>query len=360
MCFAFNNFKCMLINSSSSTKLNADNAGKVVYTFGNAALVKDTSWSTIKRQKIQIKLNSKEMLSNNDQYMFDPLVDKCFISGDRLFALGKEIYLKQYEEEAAKPAIASTDETAEEKLEIYEDLHFPDLPSQEKITCVGRIYADNESKIDLSSTVLVGMDEAALRTTQLNFYRMKSLALFPGQTIVVKGINPRGDTIYAEEIFSERNLDFADVPQITDPLNMVVATGPYTFNDDLCYEPLHELMSYCKQHKPDVLILVGPFLCADHSLIADGVLAETFDSFFEKMIVGIVEVVGVDCQVLVVSSAQDAHSAAVYPTYPYGITRTFSNLTFLPDPCIVNINGVSIGLTATDIVSHLNETELAM
>lgn len=64
-----------------------------------------------------------------------------------------------------------------------------------------------------------------------------------------------------------------------------------------------------------------------------------------------------DTQVLIVSSFKDAHSTMVYPTHPYKINRIYPNVTFLPDPCMVNVNNLNIALTSTDIIGHLVETE---
>lgn len=40
------------------------------------------------------------------------------------------------------------------------------------------------------------------------------------------------------------------------PLEMVVAAGPYTLDDDLSYRPLEELLVACASLRPDVIILV--------------------------------------------------------------------------------------------------------
>lgn len=63
---------------------------------------------------------------------------------------------------------------------------------------------------------------------------------------------------------------------------------------------------------------------------------------------------------LVVSSSKDAHSSFVYPTHPYTTRQSYRNLTLLPDPCIMNINGVVVGISTTDVLTHLLEAELAM
>lgn len=270
-----------------------------MYTFGAATLFKTISWSTIRRQKLQIKqiaqTSSNEILGITEQYMFDTLLEKCMVSGDRLYDVGHQICSKLYYDKQANKSSTSSSATVTDPDEItaaiYEDITHPDVSSQDTIRSVGRICCDSEAKVDLKSTILVGTDDSRLRTAYLNFSKLNSFALFAGQTVVVEGINPRGDTIYLNEIFSERQLTYSDPPKITDPINMVIASGPYTLDDDLTYETLLDLIRYCKEHNPDVLIMVGPFLDAEHSLIVDGVLTETFSSFFEKIIFQVMDAV---------------------------------------------------------------------
>ena len=40
------------------------------------------------------------------------------------------------------------------------------------------------------------------------------------------------------------------------PLNIVIAAGPFTFDVGFGYEPFNELLIRMKQEKPDLLILV--------------------------------------------------------------------------------------------------------
>lgn len=65
-----------------------------------------------------------------------------------------------------------------------------------------------------------------------------------------------------------------------------------------------------------------------------------------------------ETEVLIVSSSRDVISSMVYPTHPYTTRQTYKNLSFLPDPCTIEINGVTIGISATDILSHICEVEL--
>ena len=40
------------------------------------------------------------------------------------------------------------------------------------------------------------------------------------------------------------------------PLSFIIASGPYTLDSNLFFEPFRELMRCCQEEKPDVLLLV--------------------------------------------------------------------------------------------------------
>jgi DNA polymerase alpha subunit B len=65
---------------------------------------------------------------------------------------------------------------------------------------------------------------------------------------------------------------------------VVVASGPFTHSDAMTYEPLHALVQYVKQHKPHVLILIGPFVEEAHASVQKGVLEVTFEAFFTELV----------------------------------------------------------------------------
>lgn len=64
----------------------------------------------------------------------------------------------------------------------------------------------------------------------------------------------------------------------------MTAAGPFTVSDNLLYEPLEDLIKYVVEHKPHVLILIGPFLDASHQDIAEGFSTDPFDVFFEHLV----------------------------------------------------------------------------
>ena len=65
---------------------------------------------------------------------------------------------------------------------------------------------------------------------------------------------------------------------------MVVAAGPFTTTQNIDFEPLKALLDYCLQHKPHVLLLMGPFVDVDHQLIQGGALLDTFEDVFLKQV----------------------------------------------------------------------------
>uniref|UniRef100_A0A1I8PTT3 DNA polymerase alpha subunit B n=1 Tax=Stomoxys calcitrans TaxID=35570 RepID=A0A1I8PTT3_STOCA len=232
---------------------------------------------------------------------------------------------------------------------------------QDLIKTIGIIHSDYDGPLDPSSTILVGSDESMCHTVRLNFSKTKSVGVFPGQVVMVTGMNPKGDVLMVEEVITEQNLQPPKPPQIADRLSFVIAAGPYTHDDDLVYDPLQDLVMYLKENRPNVLILCGPFMEADHKIINDNVtLAETFEAFFEKMITGIVEAIGQETTILVVASHRDAHTDCVYPTMSIQMKKSFANVHMLPDPSMIDLNGLIIGMTSTDIVDHILAEELAV
>lgn len=52
----------------------------------------------------------------------------------------------------------------------------------------------------------------------------------------------------------------------SEPFLMMVAAGPFTTSDSLCYEPLADLMKTVQNDKPNLLILVWSLLIIYTSL----------------------------------------------------------------------------------------------
>lgn len=243
--------------------------------------MKSIDWTNTTKQTVKYERIS-EQFPVDQHYMYDNLLQKTGIAADRIFDIGEEICAKLIKEHG----------DIYEK-DLYNQVFKLNAPTQGTVKSVGRICSDSDDRLGLHSTLLISADEMCLRPYHLQFDRMKSFALFPGQTVFVQGLNPRGDTFFVEEIIGERSLTYAEPPQVKANLNIVVATGPYTSKADLSYEPMNELLAYCKQNSPDVLILLGPFFDADHPSMLDGSMkSSTVEIFFENLITGIVNSIG--------------------------------------------------------------------
>lgn len=262
-----------------------DVTGKVVVTFGNSTLFKGIDWTNNEKQLIKIERfvdsngNSNGFNANQD-YMYDTLSVKCSHAADRIFDIGHEICIKLMKD---RPSDYDN---------LLSNLTHVGVSNQTIVKCVGRICSDSDSKLDQNSTLLIGADEMQLRTTGINFNRLKSYAVFPGQIVFAQGLNPRGDTFFVDQIHSERALKYAELPKLSEDLSFVIASGPFTMTNDLNYEPLTDLVAYCKKHRPDVMILLGPFLDADNQMVQECSIKTSYATHFENLISNIHDAVG--------------------------------------------------------------------
>mmetsp|Transcript_1536 Transcript_1536/g.2879 ORF Transcript_1536/g.2879 Transcript_1536/m.2879 type:complete len:215 (-) Transcript_1536:1712-2356(-) len=128
-------------------------------------------------------------------------------------------------------------------------------------------------------------------------------------------------------------------------LSVVTAAGPFTTADNLEYEPLEELLSLVASTKPDVLVLMGPFVDASHALLQGGVATlinrgedgnplygEEHDASYEMVFIEKVVRDGLGTyfnsagdfggmlptQIILVPSLLDAHHECVFPQPPFG------------------------------------------
>ncbi|EDW59063.1 DNA polymerase alpha subunit B [Drosophila virilis] len=332
---------------AATTSTITGKPGDIVDTFGHPKLLAGCTWQSQVEQPLPVvqKLlhNDVPLTVANLRYMNDLLYDRCDDLHDRLVDIGQALVDKKLGAKGA--AECSWYPQDRHTLDALHVLH-----------AVGMIHSDDDGPLDAHSALLavLNTDEKCLA---LNFSQIKSASIFPGQVVLAKGFIPRGDTFVVEEIYTDRKLTLPPPLKVDRDVQFVVAAGPYTHSTDLFYEPLHELLKYLKEHRPDVLLLTGPFVDAEHKLVGD--LAETFDSFFEKMISGIMDVVGSSTTVLLVSCQKDAMAPAVYPTPSLALRKTYPNLHMLPDPSLVDLDGVTLGVTSTDVLDHLLSHEFA-
>lgn len=293
-------------NSGAGKAVHSYVAGQAVCTFGNAALVKRTEWTApvadaARTLAITVRHHQPaNALAADDKYMFDTLHEKSLTAADRLYDIGHQICVKlQTDRDAARAAeaadIAEDDGSNEESksLSVFEQLVHPDVACQQPVLCCGRIYCDAEAPLGAGSTWLCSTDDRRMRSVRLNLTRVRSCALFAGQSVVVRGTNPRGDTLYVDEVACERQLARAPAPLVAvEALSVLMASGPFTMDADLAYEPLHDVLAYARDQRPDVLVLMGPFVEAEHRMVVGGELLQTYEEFFAAIVAEVMSKMG--------------------------------------------------------------------
>ncbi|KAL7744353.1 hypothetical protein ACLKA6_001744 [Drosophila palustris] len=334
-------------STGTATASTTGRPGDIVDTFGHPKLLAASTWHSQVEQALPVvqKLlhNDSPLTMSNLSYMNDLLYERCEDLHDRLLDIGQALVEKKLGAKGAS-----------ECSWYPQDRHT--LHALHVLHAVGMIHSDDDGPLDAHSALLAVLDTDE-KFLALNFSQIKSTSIFPGQVVLAKGFIPRGDTFVVEEIYTDRKLTPPPPIKVDREVQFVVAAGPYTHSTDLFYDRLHDLLKYLKDHRPDVLLLTGPFVDAEHTQV--GELAEPFDYFFEKMIAGIMEVVGGNTTVLLVSCQKDAMAPAVYPTPPYTLRKTYPNLHLLADPSLVDLDGITLGVSSTDVLDHLLSHEFA-
>eukprot|EP00889_Picochlorum_renovo_P008632 jgi/Picre1/35662/NNA_003123.t1 len=163
----------------------------------------------------------------------------------------------------------------EEGIEKMHDCKVHSIASacQDMALFCGRICCDTEgSRLNPQSVILEGSIATSKGArVRLDLSSCSEYRIFPGQIVAVRGKNPTGFCIVAEQMLS--TLPFTvDRNATTKAFSMVVASGPFTAADNLMYEPLKALIQYCEREKPEVLLLLGPFVDEDHPDIGRGLI----------------------------------------------------------------------------------------
>lgn len=339
--------------STDSRPINNE-SGNVLCTFGRSQLVKECQWTQHRNGNLNIQLSNignGEYISSGARYLIDTLPLRATMEYEELHKLGREICgrLKSIE----KPSSVGNEEIEE----IFSNTKI-DTPSLQQFECIGRIIIETET-ITRYNICLVSLDPEEFHSVQLDLSKCKNYSLYPGQVVLVRGVNLRGDAIVVDRIISATNIAYSPAPNIKAmPLSIVATSGPYTAKDDLSFQPLQDLVKYCRDNTPDVLIMTGPFLNTKGTALIN--MADRFDRHFDRMIDQLVHSLSSNTHILIVSSHEDANSSFVYPTHPYECKHQYRNLHLLPDPCVVDIEGVHIGITSTDTIGMLSNNELSL
>jgi DNA polymerase alpha subunit B len=241
--------------------LNRENSGQVLIKYNENLLQRDlfqrsTSLPLGRRCLIQIQnLIEFSNILEPYRYMFTPLEER---------ALSIEKHLNFIQESMIESLNLSNS-----------DIKPLSMPSPSLEWVCGRVCKDAEDgKINSTSVILQGSRlESAGKRVLLNLTEIPHYSLFPGQIILVQGINSSGRELYAKRIIEgiprplpmtspEKLLEYhhSTYYQNGNGLKIFTASGPFTTSDNLSYFPLDHLIQLIVTQKPDLVILIGPFV----------------------------------------------------------------------------------------------------
>ncbi|EJU05826.1 DNA polymerase alpha subunit B [Dacryopinax primogenitus] len=259
-----------------------------------------------------------------------------------------------------------------------EDLGDPASATDEDVVVVGRICsdADTGAKLTESSLLLESsrMGGSGVRTP-LKFEHGFSVrgkndngfGLFPGQIVALKGKNGGGGWFSASEALEIPLLPEPPLPPTsssTTSFNMVIACGPFTPDGDLLYRPFEQLLSEVSRSKPGVLLLLGPFIDSNHSLIRKGDVDHTPLQIFRHKVAGPLRRCmesNPGMSLVVVPSVRDLIS--FHSAFPQAALSDAEELGLpkaticLSNPCTALMNGVTIAASSVDVLFHLRKEE---
>ncbi|CAG9565352.1 unnamed protein product [Danaus chrysippus] len=325
------------------------NQGTVVHSYGEDKLLDMITNTTVLDNLLELNIvqipNDDGELYNKAKYGFELLHEKASIFDNHIRYISQCIMKKN-----------GLSETVSVRYK-----------TQTEVFVAGRIECDADARLNSKSVILQGTWEDSLsQTVPLDLDSVQQYSLFPGQVVVVRGINPRGNKFVAQELFSDAARAVPDpASDITNTLkgtlSMVVAAGPYTTSNNMSYEPLKDFIAYLNTHKPHVVIMTGPFVDCDHEKVKDNSMAETYKSFFDKLIDSIADIANTSpfTKIYIVSNHKDAFHVNIYPTPPYSSRKKHPNIQFLPDPSTLNINGYIVGITSYDVLMSINQEEIS-
>ncbi|WWC66502.1 uncharacterized protein I206_100404 [Kwoniella pini CBS 10737] len=285
------------------------------------------------------------------------------------------------------------DDYAENIKEAYgiSELGDPHFVSEESIYTVGRILSPptdtskaTASSLFLESSRLLGAGKRiALRFAPAGSLKVrggppgvKGFGLFPGCLACVKGRNGGGGVFVVDEILlpapsalaqspSSELLDFQHGDKLKgQPVSMITAAGPYTLEDDLTFAPLDALLEVAVRERPDVLLLLGPFVDSQHPSIISGAVTQTPVEIFRHHVSRRLQTV-LDASpgtvIILVPSVRDIVSS--HMAFPQSMLDKESlalpkRVKVLPNPCTFSINEVIIALSSVDVLFHLRREEM--
>ena len=375
-CDANSKIDCLDISSQSSPIPLMDDT---INTSLKYVCSRFLQFSNLSKRKIDINLNltqlrfsqnSNILCSFGSQYSEDEWLNRSKVRYsvevfDKKTALTdryKYMSLKIVEaNEILNEKIDEFSEEIRQTLDIESWSRFS-LHSPNESYYIGRVCHDcsnnklDEHSIRFETSAYISNNESI----RLDLTHLKSFSLFSGQVLACKAINELGNALFVQEIIDfDKMLSLPKtVPDLKRALDIVVAVGPFNNSLSLNYEYLRKLLEYVKQYEPDFCVLIGPFVDSLNEKLMT--CEESINRLFSSQIRFISEELSdIKTEAIVIPSTRDLNIFNVLPTMPFDSFKA-SKIHYFSNPTVLNINGIVIGITSTDVLLHMSKEEISV
>ncbi|VDK85612.1 unnamed protein product [Litomosoides sigmodontis] len=320
--------------------------------------------------KIIVKLTGKNFTAKRNgakgSNVCKVTVEKLYTNDYKnLIQYGAEKDLEQIE--ALVSRVRKLCNIIKEENEILADDEQVDSLSLIGNTYFGFIVNNTEDPLDVSNCSLQCIDQNT-DVINLDLSNLKAYSLFPGKIVALRG-SFAGDAFMPDEIFEPKEPSIAPLKKQSDIdfLHVWCACGPFTSSKTLSYEQLCDLIELVRKERPDILILVGPFIDRTSPAVKSPQCCYTYSDLMDMLLAKIDDCLsGTDVQVLIVPNGRkDAALRPSFPTPPFLSSKQrkqqlIKNIVLLPDPAIVRIAGVEFAVTGSEIIQHLGREEIGL
>lgn len=308
---------------------------KVEFEFGSGDAF-NTSEETI-HEELEVDVFKTSYITESYRFMHSPLAKYAGVMEERFQHLRKSITEKHNLEESE-----------------LSPLH---IPGQEEIVGIGMVCSEDGKKLSPTGIILQGSRESSERV-RLDLRDVATFTLFPGQIIGVKGVNSSGKRLFAKQIFEPPSLPVKAVDKEV-RLDVVVASGPFTSSENLRFSALHSFLEFVQKMKPrpQVAILVGPFVDVENNIVSSGCYHRAFHELFNEVVSTVMSKLGLFMQVFLVPSLRDVHHDMVFPQPAFNWGG--QGLTCLANPTTLSLSSVVFGVSSTDVLKDLASFEIS-
>ncbi len=255
----------------------------------------------------------------------------------------------------------------------------PHVPSQDRVATIGRVALEAEGSP--SEDVLM-IEGPSGKRVKLDVSKLASACLFCGQIVMLLGSNPTGACFVAYHIIPlpaqpmprtlrSKIAKFHQESQFMDGKHMsvIVASGPYTLQSNLSFEPIKDLFDYIRRTAVSAVILTGPFLDHTHPLLQSNAANGAMDPVHMlKEVFSIIQTQAKDAGVLCcvspsMADACDGGSSflSVYPQCRFNRDVTGEDSQYfksLSNPYTISLNEVVISVSGEDCLKALRQVSI--